>query len=275
MNVVALVKGAAVAGAALYGLIAAAAFFGQRRLLFPAPTRLAEPRAPGAELVQIVVDDRVTTYALHLPAPPGAPTLVHFHGNGEDLADQSLLIGSMRKQGLGVYAVEYPGYGLARVAALTESSIYDAAEASLRRLLELGIPRASIILQGQSLGTGVAVEMARRGYGERLVLISPYTSIVDMAALVLPFLPVRLLVRDRFDTASKASSLTLAALVIHGTNDEVIPFWMGRRIAELLPNAEFFPVQGAHHNDLFQYGSGLDAIIAAFARAGSPSTGTE
>jgi uncharacterized protein len=251
-------------------VVAGAAFFGQRALLYPAPLSAAPPRAAGAELVRIVVDAQVTTYALYAPAPPGAPMLVHFHGNGEDLAGQRWLIASMRKEGIGVLAVEYPGYGLARRAPLDESSIYAAAEASLRHLAEIGVPPQSIVLQGQSLGSGVAAEMARRGYGQRLVLISPYTSIVEMGALVAPFLPVRWLMRDRFETASKAPALGLPALVIHGTNDEVIPFRMGQRIASLLPRAQLVAVAGAHHNDLFEQDPALVTRIAAFARGTAP-----
>ena len=209
---------------------------------------------------------------MHAPGPPGTPTLVHFHGNGEDLAGQAWLVSDLRRAGLGVCAVEYPGYGLARGQPIDESSIYAAAEASLRFLIEGGVPRESIVLQGQSLGTGVAIEMARRGYGARLILISPYTSIVDMATLLMPFLPVRYLVRDRYESERKAAALALRALVIHGTNDEVIPLRMGRRIAELLRDAEFIAVPGGRHNDLFDNDQ-VDVLakIVAFARGTAPS----
>lgn len=254
------------AGASIYCGIGLLAFFGQRRLLYPMPPHPAEPHAPGAALLRIIGEGGVPFFALHAPAPPGAPTLVHFHGNGEDLAGQAWLVGAMRGAGLGIYAVEYPGYGLAQGALLDEASIYATAEASLRHLVDLGVSREAMILQGQSLGTGVAVEMARRGYGGRLVLLSPYTSIVDMAALVAPFLPVQWLVRDRYETDRKAAAITLPALVIHGTNDEVIPFRMGQRIAELLPHAELIPVPGGGHNDLFT-NDGVDVLarIAIFA----------
>jgi alpha-beta hydrolase superfamily lysophospholipase len=253
-------------GAACYGTMAAAAFFGQRWLIYPAPGNPVEPRARGAELVHITAADGLAFFALYAPAQAGAPTVVHFHGNGEDLAGQALLIEGFRRAGLGVYAVEYPGYGLAAGAKLDESSIYATAEASLRHLIALGVPRESIVVQGQSLGSGVAIEMARRGYGARLVLISPYTSMVDMAALVAPYLPVRWLVRDRYESERKAPAIALPALVIHGTEDEVVPFRMGRRIADLLPHCEFVPVSGAGHNDLFdQRAVDVLARIAAFA----------
>ena len=157
----------------------------------------------------------------------------------------------MRKAGVGVYAVEYPGYGPAKGAPVSEASIYSAAEAALHHLYELGTPRELGGLARSVARTGVAAEMARRGHGARLVLISPYTSMVEMAARVAPFLPVQWLVHDRYETDRKASALSIPALVIHGTNDEVVPFAMGQRIAALLPSREFVPIEGGHHNDLF------------------------
>ncbi len=83
----------------------------------------------------------------------------------------------------------------------------------------------------------------------------------------MPFLPVRWLVRDRYETSSKAPGLRLPSLVIHGTDDEVVPMEMGRRIAQLLPNAELWPIEGGHHSDLFFRRQGaILAEIVAFAR---------
>jgi pimeloyl-ACP methyl ester carboxylesterase len=260
---------AGVAGlmAAAYGLLAALAFFYQRALIYPAPVNPIEPRVRGAKLERIAGPNGTSVYVLHAPARDGAPTIVHFHGNAEDLAGQGMLMTSLVDAGVGVYAVEYPGYGLARGAMLTEDSVYAAADAALAYLhTVLGIPREKTVLQGQSLGTGIAAEMARRGHGARLVLISPYTSMVDMAAIAAPFLPTRWLVRDRYDTDRKAPDIVLPALVIHGSDDEVIPVAMGRRIARLLPRSELVVVPGGHHADLFeQEGEPLFARIAAFA----------
>ena len=112
--------------------------------------------------------------------------------------------------------------------------------------------------------------MARRGYGTKLVLIAPYTSMADMASLVVPWLPVRWLVRDRYDTLAKAPELGLPALVVHGTSDEVIPFEMGRRVAAALPKAELFDVPDGHHADLFfrPDRTALLERIVAFAHRG-------
>jgi pimeloyl-ACP methyl ester carboxylesterase len=236
----------------LYCAVMLLAFFGQRSLIYPATTIGTEPRVAGARLEAIACADLGTVHASYFPAPAGAATVVHFHGNGEELVHQAELVRALSLRELGVLAVEYPGYGMDRSGTATEANIYTAAECALRHLQgSLGVPARSIVLQGQSLGTGVAVEMATRGHGAGLVLISPYTSMVQMANRVLPFLSTRWLVRDRYDSLSKADGLQLPALVIHGTEDEVIPFAMGEQIAKSLTRSQLVAIEGGHHNDLF------------------------
>jgi pimeloyl-ACP methyl ester carboxylesterase len=235
----------------------------QRSMIFPAPHARIEPSLAGAALVRIPGPSGRVVHAFHVPAPPDRPTIVHFHGNGESLADQTDLGSSFRSHAIGFYAVEYPGYGLSSDVGPSEGAIYEDAEAALVHLRSvLGVEVRDTVLEGQSLGTGVAVEMAKRGYGAKVVLISPFTSVTAMARRMLPFLPVGFLVRDRFDNESKVGALTIPALVVHGTDDEVIPFSMGARIAELLPRARFERLPGAHHNDVWQFPSLMKAIVA-------------
>ncbi len=256
-----------------YVLAGALAFVLQRPMMYPAPGVSVKPRASGATLLRVPYPGAeamsLPVYALHWPAPSGAPTVVHFHGNAEQLADQATLGSELHNRGLGVYAVEYPGYGLAKKGSTTEASCYHAAETALGYLHDkLDVPPELTILQGQSLGTGVAVEMALRGHGARVTLIAPYTSIVDMAKRVFPFFPVRILAKDRYDNAAKAPQLKLPVLVVHGSQDEVIPASMGRRLADLLPLATLHVVDGGHHNDLFATGGDqLLDLIAEFSRS--------
>ncbi len=235
-----------------YVLLAGAAYLGQRRLLYPAPKRGETPRMDDATLTRVQAPSGRTVYAFHVPAKREPITIVHFHGNGEELADLVPLAWSFRRAGLGFFAVEYPGYGLAREYSPSEEAIYSDAEAALWHLHNgLGVSTEHVVLQGQSLGSGVAVEMAKRGHGARLVLLSPFTSVADVAARVAPFLPARLIVRDHFDNYAKAPGLTLPVLVVHGTDDEVIPFELGERLSKAFPTATLMRVSGAHHNDLF------------------------
>jgi hypothetical protein len=242
-----------------------AAFAAQRSILFPAPKRAAGslPAAlgyrrierPGAPVVDV----------LHLKAPAGAPTVVHFHGNGEEIGYLLDFGRELHGRGLGFLAVEYPGYG-ATPGQPSEEGLYAAAEVALADLRASGVGPASTVLSGTSIGTGVAVEMAKRGHGSRLVLLAPYTSMVELGQRAMPWLPVRLLMRDRFLSESKAPDIALPVFIVHGEEDEIIPVDMGRRLGQRFPRATVETVPGAHHNDLLEVaGESLFARIAAFA----------
>ncbi|MCA3014077.1 MAG: alpha/beta hydrolase [Myxococcaceae bacterium] len=230
-----------------YLALVALAFAAQRRLLFPAPPLVAAP-TPRSQLV-----DRPETVLLVREAPtPEAPWVLHFHGNGEQLAWTEWMAERWAALGAGFVAVEYPGYGLAREkGAPSEASIVRAADAAARYLLEeRRVPNERLIVSGLSLGSGPAVELASRGVGGRLVLFTPYTSLPDVAARALPFLPVRLLMRDVFDSAARAPRVMQPALVVHGTDDEVVPFALGEALGAALKGARLLRVEGGRHSDV-------------------------
>jgi fermentation-respiration switch protein FrsA (DUF1100 family) len=114
-----------------------------------------------------------------------------------------------------------------------------------------GISAAEIVLWGTSLGTGVAAEMASRGRGAELVLVTPYTSIPALVTNVVPMVPAGLLLADHFDTLAKASRIRIPTTIVHGDADEIVPFWMGERIAQSISGARLVRVPGGHHGDLF------------------------
>jgi uncharacterized protein len=220
--------------------VAVAGGCSQTAMIFPAPPRGREPAYP---------DNLVRASGATFLYFEGKKVVVYFHGNGEDLADSVPMISLLRSLGMGVLAVEYPGYGVA-AGSPSERSAYAAAESALlwlRSDRQVGPER--IVLLGQSLGTAVASEMAKRGFGARLVLISPFTSVVEMARRMVPLFPTTLVLHP-FDTESKAPAIALPVLIIHGTQDEVVPFAMGERLARLFPHARFVPLPGGQHNDL-------------------------
>jgi hypothetical protein len=253
-----------------YLVLMVAAFALQRRMLFPAPKREAGTLPAELGYRRIERPGALGVDVLHLRAPEGAPTVVHFHGNGEEIGYLLEFGHALHGRGLGFLAVEYPGYG-AMPGHPSEEGLYAAAEAALADLRASGVGPASTVLSGTSIGTGVAVEMARRGHGARLVLLSPYTSIVELGQRAMPFLPVRLLMKDKFLSESKAAAISLPVFIVHGEEDEIIPVDMGRRLGQRFPRATVETVPGAHHNDvLLVAGESLLARIAAFAR-GEPA----
>jgi len=194
---------------------------------------------------------------------PGSPVVVYFHGNAEDLSDAGPMIDLLHSFGAGVLAVEYPGYG-ASPGSPSERGLYAAAESALRWLRDKKREQ-DVMLLGQSLGSGVAIEMARRGWGARIVLISPFTSMSALGQQLFPWLPVSLLLQHRFDNLSKAPQIDKPVLVLHGTDDEVVPFAMGERISRAFPHATLHPIPGGHHNDLlWPHATELRSAIGPF-----------
>lgn len=243
-------------------------FFVQRRMIYPIPPGQPQPYYPPCRLVTFPGPDGESYTGMYSPAPDEARTVVAFHGNGEDLSHQDILAQSMTSAGLGFFAVEYPGYGLLRGPKPSEAGNYAAAAAALRWLRDQGIEPDSTVIYGRSLGTGVAVEMATHGFGSRVILVSPYTSMIRMARKVVPIAPVGLLLRDRYDSLGKAPKVTQPVLVAHGTEDEIVPYSQGAELARALPSAELMTLEGLHHNDLpLGPGSRLMQRLIAFAAA--------
>ncbi len=242
----------------------AIACFAEPGLIFqPRPVRV-EPKIHGGQLLRIPVAEGEAAVAVWVPAPPGACTVVHFHGNAEQLADVGWFAMSYERAGVGLLAVEYPGYGLAH-GEPSERSIYRAADAAMAYLRDtLHVPQDRTVLEGWSLGTATATELALREEGSRLILIAPFTSIMDLGRMMFPILPVSLLVRDRFDTAGKAPRISMPTLIVHGTADHVIPVEMGEHLGTLFPHATTVIVSNADH-DVAQHNETMDRIVA-FAR---------
>jgi uncharacterized protein len=254
-----VVLGGLVAG---YCVVCALLFSVQRRITFAAPQHLVTVR-DGSERVD--VPGPGGTFFLMKTAPGAGPVVVHFHGNGDQVAYLSWLGEAWQRAGATFVAVEYPGYPGAGGEA-SEAAITDAAEAALVHLTTgpLKISRSRIVLEGQSLGTGVAVTMAARGWGVRLVLISPYTSLPELAGLSFPWLPTGLLLLDRFDSVSRAPDIKVPTLILHGTKDQLVPVELGQALCSAIPGARFFPVRGAHNQDLLDRDA-TQAVLIDFA----------
>ena len=221
-----------------------------RTFIFPGQRRANAGHLSGFIEHRLIASDGVAVRVLELQAGREGRVVVHFHNNRETAEQGVDVARELGARGLDVFLVEYRGYGLAPDAAPSEAGLYADAEAALDMISSRGVTPERIVLWGTSLGTGVAVEMARRGRGGRLVLVTPYTSIPDLVTGVVPFLPAGLLIADHFDTLIKAPTIAIPTIVVHGDADEIVPFRMGERVTAAIPGARLLRVAGGHHGDL-------------------------
>lgn len=222
--------------------------FPRPRVPMPDAIELAR-HAPNARLVPYRTADGIPLEGIIVAAASRAEArLLYFHGNAESAAQNLPLAEDLAKSGVETFLAEYRGYsGLP--GRPSEAGLYRDGEAALAALRGTRVDDVPLVFAGRSLGSGVAVELALRRPPRLLILISPFTSLVDMGrTLVGPLAPG--LVPDRFDNLSKVAALTCPVVIVQGTRDEVVPFEMGRRLAAAGRNVRFIPLEGRTHNDL-------------------------
>ena len=266
----------------IYGAIVAYVYSIQRNLLyFPSHTYVAPREAladPALREFPVTAADGIALKGWYAPATTKPLTLVYFHGNGDDLESAAPIAAFYIRAGYGVLIAEYRGYsGLP--GSPTEAGLYADARAYVNGLIASGVRERDIVLFGRSLGTGVAAQMATEFHPGGLILLSPYRSIPEVAKSHFWFLPVDLLMKDRFETAAKIKSITAPLLIANGGQDQVIPPSQGRDLFAMANEPkQFYFSTPAGHNDIFGYGFGaasvewLDRLSLAAARQG-PTVG--
>jgi len=269
---------------ALGGLLITAVFMGllalivpylqQRLMYFPDPVHFTPAQAglSGVAEKAIVTPDGARVLAWYGRAKPGQPTILYFHGNAGSLETRSERIKKYMARGLGIFMMTYRGFGGSSGVPSEAANVADAVLA-YDALGKLGVASNDIILYGESLGTGVAVQVAAARPAAGLVLDAPYTSMVDLAALHHPYIPGRWFMTDRYETRRHIKDVHIPLLILHGEKDDIVPVAMGREIFGLAngpKTLKTFP--GAHHDDHYKFGSyeALYAWIAALRRGETP-----
>lgn len=230
----------------------------QREMVFPIPTaeRTAPAAAgfPEAEEHVLATSDGEKVIVWHVPARPGRPVILYFHGNGDCLAGLVDRFKAMTADGTGLVALSYRGYAGSSGAPSEDGLLRDAAAAYSFATARYEPQR--IVAWGFSLGTGVAVAIASEQAVGKLVLEAPYTSLADVVAPRYWFAPVSLLMRDPFHSDRRIARIAVPLLIMHGTNDPVIPFALGERLFALAHEPKrFVRIPGGGHDDLAGFGA--------------------
>jgi len=233
-------------------------FFAQRAVLFPAPTSARTvPQAAGfpeAEEHILTTADGEKVVLWHVPARPGRPVVLYFHGNGDYLAGFFGRFRALIADGTGIVAVSYRGYAGSSGRPSEPGLLQDAAAAYAFTAARYSADK--IVAWGFSLGTGVAVALAAERPVGKLILEAPYTSVVDVAAAAFWFAPVRLLMQDQFRSDQRIARIRVPLLVMHGALDPAIPVAFGERLFALANEPKrFVRLARGSHNDLDNFGA--------------------
>ena len=197
-------------------------------------------------------------------SPPRATVLV-FNGNAGNRAHRVPLAEALRRGGLQVLLVDYRGFGGNPGSPSERGLAADSRAAYAYVSRRPDVDRARLVYFGESLGSAVAVELASEHPPAAIVLRSPFTSMADIGAHHYPFLPVRLLIRDRFPSIDRIVRIGAPLLVIAGDSDRVVPFEYSRRLYDAAASPKQLEViRGADHND-YELLAGTEMLEAVLA----------
>jgi len=237
-----------------YALICLFMWVFQRHLMYMPMTDIQAPGAYGLHdfaNLRLTSKDGTHLLAWYHKAKPGYPTIVYFHGNGGNLANRASYFRLLSEAGFGVFGLDYRGYG-ASEGSPSEEGFYQDAHAAMDYVRgTLSLAANQIIIYGESIGTGVAVQIASEYPSAALILQSPFTSLEAIAWDNYPWLPVHLLLKDRFDSLSKIANVHMPLLFFHGEQDNIVPIAAGKTLfAHALEPKEAVYYSDSGHNNL-------------------------
>lgn len=243
-----------VIGAGIYLAALGYLYAFQRSYVFHPGGTLAAPAEHGLAAVQALettASDGTRLTSWFAPPQSGRPVLLYFSGNAGNISDRADRFRQVVGSGFGLLAPSYRGYPGSGGAPSEAALVADALEA-FDWLAGRGY---EIVIHGESLGTGVAANVAAERDARALVLEAPYTATLDIAAAAYPWVPVSLLMHDQFLSREHIKRVTEPVLIVHGTADSVIPVEYGRRLFEEAGEPKELAIfEGAGHSDLWERG---------------------
>lgn len=252
-----------------YGILVGLMYLGQERLMYmPTSTLVTTPGQHGMDYedVHMTARDGVRLHGWYIPAQDPRGVLLFFHGNAGNISHRMESIRIFRDLGLSVFIIDYRGYGESE-GRPGEAGIRKDARAAWNHLREeRGIPAHEIVIFGRSLGAAVAAELAARKQPGAVILESAFTSAADLGAEVYSFLPIRSLLRHRYEVRGVLAEVTSPLLIAHSRHDEIVSFDHARRLMDAAHDAAVLLEMEGGHNDGFlrtgaRYMHGLDTFL--------------
>ena len=252
----------------IYFLILVFLYFYQRNLLYhPNENNYSEDKiSVDIENVRIKTSDNIELLGwYHEKNLKDFKTLIFFHGNAGSLENRIHKLNHFRDMNINFLIIAWRGFS-GNKGNPSEQGLYEDGKSAIDWLIKKGVSEKNLILYGESLGTGVATHLAQNKNYAGVILETPFTSMIDAAKKFYPYIPVKLLLKDKFENYKKIKNINSPILIMHGEVDQLVPFSMGKKIYEIAnkPKYSYFT---KYDNHMMEYDENLVLALKSFFKS--------
>ena len=240
-------------------------YFYQRNLLYhPNENNYSDDKITvNIEKVNIKTSDNINLLGwYHEKNLKEFKTLIFFHGNAGSLENRIHKLNHFKDMNVNFLIIAWRGFS-GNSGEPSENGLYKDGKSAIDWLIKKGISEQKLILYGESLGTGVAVHLAQNRNFSGVILETPFTSMIDAAKTFYPYIPVKLLLKDKFENYKKIKNINSPILIMHGEADQIVPFSMGKKLYEIAnkPKYSYFT---KYDNHMMEYDEKLILALKSF-----------
>ena len=218
------------------------------------------------EKVKILTSDKIELLGwYHKKNLKDFKTLIFFHGNAGSLENRIHKLNHFEDMNINFLIIAWRGFS-GNPGKPTEQGLYKDGKGAIDWMIKNGVNEENLVLYGESLGTGVVTHLAQNRNFAGIILETPFTSMTDAAKIFYPYIPVGLLLKDKFENKKKIKNINSPILVMHGEADQIVPFAMGKKIFEIAnrPKYSYFT---KYDNHMMEYDEKLVLALKSFIKS--------
>ena len=216
--------------------------------------------------VKILTSDKIELIGwYHEKNIKNLKTLLFFHGNAGSLENRIHKLNHFEGMNINFLIIAWRGFS-GNKGTPSEQGLYEDGKSAINWLIKKGVEEENLVIYGESLGTGVATQLAQNNNFAGIILETPFTSMVHAAKIFYPYVPVNLILKDKFENYKKIKNINSPILVMHGEADQIVPFSMGKKIYEIAnePKYSYFT---KYDNHMMEYDEKLVLAIKSFLKS--------
>ena len=250
----------------IYFVITVVVYFFQRKLLYHpfSPQITGKGLIHNFETINFKTSDNFELKGWFHLKNSNKKTILFLHGNAGNLDNRIDKLNSLGSMDINFLIIAWRGFS-GNKGKPTEKGLYEDGRSAINWLYNKGVKEENIIVYGESLGTGVATHLSQNKNFAGIILETPFTSMIDAAKKFYPYIPVGLLLKDKFDNKSKIKNIGVPLLIMHGEADQIVPFEMGKEMYKIA-NEPKFSYFTKHDNHMMEFDENLIKALNSFLK---------